>query len=36
MNHSFFQPEKQYSEDQPIFDQEWEAIAFYYDYRQSQ
>ncbi|MCY8164659.1 hypothetical protein MOC52_19130, partial [Bacillus inaquosorum] len=36
MNHSFFQPEKQYGEDLPIFDQEWEAIAFYYDYRQSQ
>ncbi|MCY8510883.1 hypothetical protein MOD07_15200 [Bacillus mojavensis] len=36
MNHSFFQPEKQYGEDLPVFEQEWEAIAFYYDYRQSQ
>ncbi|ATO27295.1 MULTISPECIES: hypothetical protein [Bacillus] len=36
MNHSFFQPEKQYGEGLPTFEQEWEAIAFYYDYRQSQ
>lgn len=36
MNHSFFHPEKQYGETLPVFDHEWEAIAFYYDYRQSQ
>ncbi|MEC2174310.1 hypothetical protein P9G41_06180, partial [Bacillus amyloliquefaciens] len=33
MNHSFFHPEKQYGETLPVFDHEWEAIAFYYDYR---
>lgn len=36
MNHSFFHPEKQYGDSLPVFEHEWEAIAFYYDYRQSQ